>query len=180
MPTSWLTMSAVLSAVLMIVLALSVWFDVSEHRIPNWLTVGGLVGALALRGIMGPEALTAGVYGGALGFALGIVLFAIGAMGAGDGKLLTAVGAALGWEVFLYCLPLIGIFGGLMTLGMTAWKGTLIPTLFRAHQLFFYLVSFGRIGDRRTLTTQGSVAIPYGVPVAAGAIAAWLGWGLTL
>jgi len=41
-------------------------------------------------------------------------------------------------------------------------------------------VTFGRIGDRRTLSTPGAVTVPYGVAVAAGAVTAWLGWGLAL
>ncbi|MDH3424166.1 MAG: hypothetical protein OEN00_14325, partial [Gemmatimonadota bacterium] len=102
------------------------------------------------------------------------------AMGAGDGKLLASVGALLGLDTFLWCLPLIGAFGGLLALAVTARKGTLIPTLLRFRELTFYFVTFGRIGDRRTLSTPGAVTVPYGVAVAAGAVTAWLGWGLTL
>ena len=169
-----------LSGVLLVVLALSVWFDVTEERIPNWLTLSGLVSALALRGILGPEALWVGFLGGALGFALGVLLFAAGAMGAGDGKLLTAVGAALGLDTFLLCLPLIGAFGGLLALALTIRRRTILPTLLRFRALLFYVVSFGRLGERRTLDTPGAVTVPYGLAVAAGAAMAWLGWGLTL
>lgn len=168
-----------LAAVLAGVLALSVWFDVREQRIPNWITVGGLVGALIARGLLGVDALQHGVWGGAAGFSLGIVLFAAGAMGAGDGKMLAAVGTALGLEVFLLCLPLIGAFGGVLALGVSARNGTLYPTLFRFRELVYHAVSFGRIGERRTLAMPGSVTVPYGVAVAAGALTAWMGWGLT-
>lgn len=180
MPTQAMASSQPLSVVLVAVLILSVWFDVTEQKIPNWLTVWGLVSALVLRGIAGPEALWAGLLGGVVGFTLGILLFATGAMGAGDGKLLTAVGAALGFDTFLLCLPLIGAFGGLLALGLTIYRGTLIPTLLRFRELLFYVVSFGRIGERRTLSTPGAVTVPYGLAVAAGAAMAWLGWGLAL
>jgi len=180
MPTHPLAPSAPLSAVLVAVLALAVWFDVSEKRIPNWITAGGLVGSLVLRGIIGPDTLWAGVAGGALGLSLGLLLFVAGAIGAGDGKLLATVGAALGFAAFLRCLPLIGAFGGVLALVVTVRQGTLIPTLLRFRELLFYFVSFGRIGDRRTLSTPGAVTIPYGVAVAAGAAMAWLGWGLSL
>lgn len=162
------------------VLLLSVWFDIGERRIPNWITVGGLVGCLLLRAIIGAEALGVGVLGGALGFALGIVLFAAGAMGAGDAKLLVTVGSFLGFDAFLRSLPLIGAFGGLLALAVTVRNGTVIATLLRFRELLLYFVSFGRIGERRTLSTPGAVTVPYGVAVAAGAVTAWLGWGLTL
>jgi prepilin peptidase CpaA len=180
MPTHAMTAAEPLSVVLVVVLTLSVWFDVTEQKIPNWLKVWGLSSALVMRGIVGAQALWAGMLGGGLGFALGILLFATGVMGAGDGKLLTAVGAVLGLDTFLLCLPLIGAFGGLLALGVTIQRGTLIPTLLRFHELVFYVVSFGRAGERRTLSTPGAVTIPYALAVAAGAAMAWLGWGLTL
>jgi prepilin peptidase CpaA len=169
-----------LSTVLIVVLTLSVWFDVTERKIPNWLTVWGLVSSLVLRGIVGPGALWAGLLGGALGLSLGLLLFATGTMGAGDGKLLTAVGAALGLDTFLLCLPLVGAFGGLLALGLTIQRGALTDTLLRFRELLFYVVSFGRIGECRTLSSPGAVSVPYGLAVAAGAAMAWLGWGLAL
>ena len=180
MPTLSLALSVLLSATLTGILVLAVWFDVREQRIPNWVTAGGLVVALVARGIIGSAALWTGLQGGALGLALGLLLFTAGAIGAGDGKLLACVGSFLGLEAFLRCLPLIGAFGGLLALVVTARRGTLIPTLLRFRDLLFYFVTLGRIGDRRTLSTPGSVTVPYGVAVAAGAAMAWLGWGLTL
>ena len=180
MPFHSLASSGPLTAVLIVVLMLSVWFDVREQRIPNWLTVGGLVGSLLLRAILGPGAFWMGLLGGVSGFALGILLFAAGVMGAGDGKLLAAVGSFLGFEVFVRSLPLIGAFGGLLALVVTLRNGTLFATLLRFRQLVFYFVSFGRIGSRRTLSTPGAVTVPYGVAVAAGAAWAWLAWGLSI
>jgi Flp pilus assembly protein protease CpaA len=178
MLTHSMTASAVLSAVLIVVLVLAVWFDVSEHRIPNWITAGGLVGALALRGILGFDALQSGVLGGAVGFSLGILLFAAGVMGAGDGKFLATVGSFLGLRPFLLALPLIGAFGGVLALAVIIRKGTVIATFRRFRELLFYFVTFGRIGERRTLSMPGAVTIPYGVAVAAGAAMAWLGRGV--
>jgi len=180
MPAYSMAYSAPLTTTLVAVLLLAVWFDVSERRIPNWITAGGLIASLVARAMVGPGAMWAGALGGGLGLALGLAFFAVGAMGAGDGKLLAAVGAILGLDTFLWCLPLIGAFGGALAIALTVRTGTLIPTLLRFRGLLFYFASFGRIGDRRTLATQGSVAVPYGVAVAAGALVAWVGWGPTL
>lgn len=180
MPTHSLALYGPLSAVLVVVLTLAVWFDVREKRIPNWITASGLTVALVSRAVVGSQALWAGMLGGGLGLALGILFFAAGAMGAGDGKLLATVGALLGLDTFLWCLPLVGAFGGVLALAVTVRNGTLIPTLLRFRELVFHFVSFGRIGDRRTLAAPGAVAVPYGVAVAAGAVTAWLGWGLAL
>lgn len=180
MSAQTLAASVPLTAVLAVVLVLAVWFDVHRRRIPNWLTVGGAAAALVVRGFIGAEALWAGLFGGALGFALGILLFAIGALGAGDGKLLATVGSFLGFSVFIQALPLIGVVGGLLALAATARSGTLIPTLLRFRELALHIVTLGRVGERRTLTMPGAVTVPYGVAVAAGAAWGWLAWGVSL
>lgn len=169
---------ALLSAVLLAVLALSVWFDLTERRIPNNVTAAGLVSALVLRTFMGPAALWAGFTGGVAGLALGMLLFSAGAMGAGDGKLLAAVGALLGFKTFLWCLPLIGAFGGLLALVESVRLGTLVPTLVRSRALLFHVVSFGRIGERQTLSGTEAITVPYGVAIAAGAVTAWMSRGM--
>ena len=166
------------TAILAVVLVLATWFDISQKRIPNWLTVGGVLVALVLRGLMGFEAFGAGLLGGALGLSLGLFLFAIGAMGAGDGKLLAAVGASLGFGGLVQALPLIGLAGGLLALFETIRTGTLIPTLLRFRELLLHVVSFGRIGERRTLAMPGAVTVSYGVAIAAGVVWALVAFGV--
>jgi prepilin peptidase CpaA len=180
MPTHPLPISGSLTVVLAVILVLATWFDVSQKRIPNWLTLGGTLAGLVLRGLIGVEALQAGLLGGALGLSLGILLFAVGAMGAGDGKLLAAVGSCLGLAVFVQALPLIGVAGGLLALAVTIRTGTILPTLLRFRELIVHIVTFGRIGERRTLAMPGAVTVPYGVAVAAGAAWGWLAWGVAL
>lgn len=162
------------------VLALAVWYDVSQRRIPNWLTVGGALAALVMRVFIGGDAVWVGLLGGSVGFALGILLFALGAMGAGDGKLLTAVGVFLGFDVLVRALPLIGAVGGLLALAVTARNGTLLPTLLRFRELALHIMTFGRVGERRTLAMPGAVTVPYGVAVAAGAVWGFMTWGVAL
>lgn len=175
-----LTSASALAIVLAGILAAAVWFDVRDHRIPNWVTAGGAVLALAVRAFAGLEPLQAGLLGLGFGFAIGMALWVAGAMGAGDGKMLAAVGAAVGLDLFLLCLPLIGAAGGALALWASYRSGTLFATLLRFRELAFWIVTAGRVGERRTLATPGAVTVPYGVAVAAGAVMAWMGWGLTL
>lgn len=180
MMTNLLGAPGPLTAVLAAMLVLAVWFDVRQRRIPNWLTVGGALTALVLRTFIGLDAVWSGLGGGAVGLSLGMLLFALGAMGAGDGKLLAAVGACLGLTVFVQALPLIAIAGGVLALVVTTVNGTLFPTLLRFRELVFHFLTLGRLGERRTLAMPGAVTIPYGVAVAAGAVWGWLVWGVSL
>ena len=77
--------------------------DCASRRIPNWLSytliLGGVVHGMTGLGTVG---IGASLLGMLVGFTLTFVFFALGAMGGGDVKLLTGVGAWLGpWGVLL-------------------------------------------------------------------------------
>jgi prepilin peptidase CpaA len=149
-------------------------YDLRERRIPNALTLGGLSAALCLRLAMEPASVWAGVLGAGLGFAVALPLFAIGAFGAGDGKLLVAVGAFLGLDGLPAAILATGIFGGLLSLVSLWRRGVLLPVLLHVRDLALFWVTLGRLGKRRTLeTSSGDSAVPYGVAIAAGAALIW-------
>ena len=84
----------VASVLLVGVLLVACWTDLRSRRIPNWLTVGGMLAGLAVRASMGPGPVGTGILGIALAALLALPFFAMGALGGGDAKLLMAVGAA--------------------------------------------------------------------------------------
>ena len=70
--------------------------DLHDRRIPNWLTFGASAAALAVAYATGGQAGVQHAAGGwATGFFLFLPLFLLGGMGAGDVKLLAALGAWL-------------------------------------------------------------------------------------
>lgn len=71
--------------------------DCTSRRIPNWLTYTLVLSGI-VQSVVAPAAVGVGgaVLGMGVGFALTFVFFAVGAMGGGDVKLLTGVGAWLG------------------------------------------------------------------------------------
>ena len=81
------------------------WRDLLTRRIPNWLTVSGMVVGLAVNSILG------GWYGARMslegaGAALGIMLplVLLRGFGAGDWKLMGAIGALMGLQPMLLVL----------------------------------------------------------------------------
>jgi len=163
-------LQAVFLALLVIAAAL---IDFRTHRIPNLLSVGGLAAALALQFIgHGWEGVTNGLTGCATGFFIYLILYAVGAMGAGDVKLMAAVGGFLGWpETLLAVILSVGV-GVVISLLLLCVRGGIIDYLTRYGQMLKFLFLTGRISY--IAPEPGSTAtlrFPYAFAIAIGALA---------
>ena len=99
---------------LSIVLITVVVYDIRVHKIPNFITYPTIVGVLLYHFLaQGPNGALSGVKGLALGLGLFIIPYLIGVMGAGDVKLMGAVGAALGARGVFITAVLASIVGGI-------------------------------------------------------------------
>ena len=78
-----------------ILAALAGWFDWRYRRIPNWLNILGVLAGIAMNTFLyqGLPGLGFALKGLFLAFAVYVVLYALHAMGAGDVKLMAAVGS---------------------------------------------------------------------------------------
>ena len=97
--------------------------DVTTHRIPNNLLAPALVLALltgtATGGVTGLMLSLAGL---AVGFAMLLPIYSLGAMGAGDVKLLAVAGAFLGPEGALVAGLITFVAGAVIGLAWLAWR----------------------------------------------------------
>jgi prepilin peptidase CpaA len=92
-------------------------FDARHHRLPNWLTLGGLLGgglyALATgTSLLGGSAANA-MFATVIAFLLLLPAYLAGWMGAGDVKLFAAMGMLGGGKVLLPTLFIGSIVGGI-------------------------------------------------------------------
>ncbi|HEY1297268.1 MAG TPA: prepilin peptidase [Chloroflexota bacterium] len=104
--------------------------DVWSRRIPNWVTFGTLLlGVVLNTWLHGAEGLVGAVAGAALGLALLLPFYAMGAVGAGDVKLLGALGALLGPQALLWVALYAAIVCGVRSAFILARRGRLSATV---------------------------------------------------
>ncbi len=107
---------------LSVVLIVATIFDLAVHKIPNLITYPTMASALIYYFVvMGLEGVLFSFKGLALGIILFIVPYLMGVMGAGDAKLMGAVGSILGAEgVFMssICTAIVGGFYAVILLLM--------------------------------------------------------------
>lgn len=161
----FLALAALLSA--------AVFKDLRERRIPNRVTISGLVAGLILAAAVESGFPGTAVGGVILAFLVSLPFVALGALGGGDAKLLTAVGAFVGIGGLLSVLIYGALAGGILALANAVRRGAILGVLMNTKSLLVYLVTFGRHGERIALDTPGAESVPYGVAIAAGTVVAW-------
>ena len=116
--------------VLLALLIAAALYDVRYRRIPNWLTVLGVVLGFVINWLIGlPEGgLLFAAEGLAVGFGVYLALYLIRAMGAGDVKLMAAVGALVGYQRWFGIFFITAIIGGIMALVLVTVRRRLTKT----------------------------------------------------
>lgn len=147
-------------------------YDVYSRKIPNFITFTSALLAVAYGGVVGEwTGLAAAVGGWALGIVLFLPFFLLRGMGAGDVKLLSALGAWTGPASLLSLTFYTAISGGIMALALVLWRRRLASTF---RNLWLLLCHFRVAGLKPmaelSLENKGTLSLPYGVPIAAGAV----------
>ena len=166
--------------VLLLILVLTAAiFDVRYRRIPNWLTVTGVLLGLATNTFLtfdSPERWSGplrSVEGLLLGFFVYPLLHLIRAMGAGDVKLMAAIGAMVGPRDWFGIFLVTAVLGGAMALILVLARKRLQKTLFN---LSFILdeMRHGRPAYMRNeeldVRSGKSVGLPHGAVIAVGTL----------
>jgi prepilin peptidase CpaA len=159
-----------------IVFVAALW-DIATRRIPNALTFGAALAALLVHGYMaGWSGAGYAAAGWAAGVALFFPVFALGGMGAGDVKLLGAVGAWLGPIGAVWVALYSGIAGGVLGLVVAGFSGYLGQAFTNVWSLLMYWRVVGlRPAPELTLSTHRGPRLAYAVPIFAGLmVTLWL------
>jgi prepilin peptidase CpaA len=147
------------------------WTDWHSRRIPNWLTVPGLLLGIALNSLSwGWRGTRDSLLGAGLGLALLLPFVLIRSLGAGDWKLVGAMGAFVGPKHLITILVAAVLIAGLMGVVLIIWKKRVGQTLRNLVRMTAAFLSLRLPGPDLTLDNPAALKIPFGVAFALAAI----------
>ncbi len=155
-------------AIMTFVLAVAV-FDWRWRRIPRELTVSGFVVGLIYHALAGGFLSALSATG--LGFGVGLALFELRAIGGGDVKLLTALGALLGLRSWVFAVEIALFAAGAMAVIGLVRRGILLQAVRNIGRLVVHFVRHGFVPHPEIHVNNPSlVRVPFGVAAALGTV----------
>jgi prepilin peptidase CpaA len=150
------------------------WIDYSQRRVPNWLNASLIVLGFIVQGyFFGGAGLLAGLGGLAVGFGVLIIPWLMHGMGAGDVKLMAAIGVWFGPWMTLVSFAAGAVIGGAIALVMITLGGKLRQAMANLNIIMVKCTSrdtlFSEFGSARSFGETSSL-LPYGVPLTIGSM----------
>lgn len=165
-----------INSILFIALAVSLLTDLKFRRILNIVTFPAILSGLMIHSmVQGWEGFLFSGLGFMTGMATLLIPFLLGGMGAGDVKLMGAVGALMGPVFTLQAFVVVALIGGLISLLLIVKQNGLLYSL-RTLYIFPALLSETKGTVFQKPDKHTSIAFPYGVPIVLGTIFTFV-WG---
>ena len=154
------------------------WIDYAQKRVPNWLNAAIAAAGLTAQAVyFGWGGLGWGAFGLLIGFLVLIGPWLLHGMGAGDVKLMAAIGAWLGPWLTLYSFAAGAILGGVAAIVMITSTGRTVHAITNLQTIVTKMkrldTAFGTFGGAKTFGDTSQL-LPYGVPLTGGTIAVLL------
>ncbi len=150
-------------------------YDVRYRRIPNWLNLTALSAGLAVNLLLfAGHGVVVALLGIGCALLVYLPLYLIRGMGAGDVKLMAAVGAIAGPRGWLGIFLVTAIVGGVVSLLYVLYRRRLHETLWNLSVIVIELLHVRAPSDRDTrldVRNTEALRMPHGAFIAAGAIA---------
>lgn len=148
------------------------WIDYAERRVPNWLNAAlAAAGIAAHAAFHGWSGVGTSLLGLLVGFGLLILPWMMHGMGAGDVKLMAAIGAWIGPWLTLWSFGVGAIIGGFAAVVMILSTGRAVHALTNMQTIMTKMkrldTAFGEFGGAKTFGATSQL-LPYGVPLTAG------------
>jgi prepilin peptidase CpaA len=166
-------MPELLNALLLVVVICAAIYDLRVRRIPNWLTAPAAVTGIALNAVMLPHGGLLSLAGLACALAVYLPLYVVRGMGAGDVKLMAAVGAIAGPSNWILIFIATALIAGAASLLLIAVRRRVRET---SHNLAAIVTALlerrAPAADDPKLDVRhpGALRMPHGAFIASGAM----------
>ncbi len=159
--------------ILGVILSIAIWQDMVHRKIPNALVLLASAFALLWSTTAAGVGLGSALLGGLVAFLVFVIFYVIGAMGAGDVKLVSAVGMFLGpADVLGLCITVL-MAGGVQSLIWALWKSRLQDVLRNTAQAMrnsAMRLVLGEWPDAQDFPS-GRDSMPYALAIGVGTLA---------
>jgi len=171
--------------VVTIFVIVAAYIDGKELRVPNKITypmiIAGWIYSMIAYSMAGEGWMTGlgwSLAGTAVGLATLLPAYSIGGMGAGDVKMMAAIGAWVYCETTFYAFCVSAVVGAVLAVAMILMSGS-----GKKHfdQFFFIFNEIMTVRNPETLSTMAAERkssmrlLPYGIPIAIGTVI-YFGW----
>ncbi len=148
--------------------------DIRTMRIPNALTVcGALAGLLVHAGVSRWDGLVFSLTGMLAGFGTLLVLYAFGAIGAGDVKLFGAIGALAGTEFVLYSIMYSIVYAGAIGVVILLFRRETVMRIGRIVRCIAGFVLFRDMASAQAIRHEKNIRFPFMVAALPGIVTAY-------
>lgn len=157
--------------ILGVFILIAFYLDVRYHRIPNWLTMSGIIIGLIYYGIDGGFS---GILFSLLGILAGggilLIFYLFKGVAAGDVKLFAAIGAISGVRFTLYSLMYSVLLAGLIGVIMILLRKDLMMRVYYGITRFFKSLLRRDMKDLEEYKTKEAIRFPFMYAVLPGII----------
>ncbi len=150
--------------------------DIRWRKIPRWLTTAAALAGLGYHAVFG--GIVSAVVATLIAFGIGLSFFQLGAIGGGDVKLITALGALLGLDCWLRAMEIAVIAAALLGVVQALRRGVFRQMLRNIGTLLRWLLGKGGVPHPSIhVRNPAMVRAPFGVAAALGTVlAVWRPW----
>lgn len=185
MDSTYWTLQLIRLVVLCAVLIIGAYTEISKGKIFNWLTVPGILIGLSLGYLLSsfPQPaqtalnLESSLFGLLIGGGFFFIMYCVGAMGAGDVKMMGAVGALGGWHFTVWAMFFSAVAGGFMAFVILLIRGKTLEGMRDGVRLLFTLRHKKGSGETEDAGKEQKTqpdTVPYGLAISIGTFAAIL------
>ena len=166
-------MSIPITLILLSVVIAAGIYDLRVRRIPNWLNLIGIILGLTFNAMPGQVGVTKALGGLACALAVYIPLYLVRGMGAGDVKLMAAVGTIAGPANWIGIFIVTALLGGVAAIVLVALKRKFQQTVLNLGTIISQL-SHKRLpstaDEKLDVRSPRALRMPHGAIIAAGCI----------